>query len=371
MSYSRIVLTEDINLSWAYPFTGGFIASEINDVVADIVDHTISLPNSKLVPLGTTLLFNNVGSVAFTLLDYDKAPVPVYQDILPGEIRQIYLTNSDTEAGTWRIIPYGGGVAAINRIDFQSPTNTVVISPTSVVSPSGNLSFDVSESLQNLNSLTNNTNLGFAVITKSDPLEWRTSWVIGGENITVDDIEGVTGATTVNLNSELSAITSLAVGDFVVTGNTITTSVTDGNLLINSQGTGNVSINNVLVDGDSNVSNINNLAVTGSITSPAVASAQCFFFDNNTPTNNIIVQNSYNVASVTGSNGLYVITFDTAFLDGNYTVLLSLSRGDESVAPFTAFVRSRSSESVIIYTVDTLGNLLPALDGVSLVVFNN
>jgi len=127
----------------------------------------------------------------------------------------------------------------------------------------------------------------------------------------------------------------------------------------------------VNIDTLSNITNVNNLTVSGSITSPAVASAQCFFFDNNNVTNNITLQSNYNIASVTGGNGAYVVTFGVPFPDGNYTVLLSLCRGTETIAPFTAFFRSRSAESVIIYTVDTLGNLVTAADGVSVVVFGN
>jgi len=62
----------------------------------------------------------------------------------------------------------------------------------------------------------------------------------------------------------------------------------------------------VNIDTLSNITNVNNLTVSGSITSPAVASAQCFFFDNNNLVDNITVQSNYNIASVTGGNGAYM-----------------------------------------------------------------
>jgi hypothetical protein len=52
-------------------------------------------------------------------------------------------------------------------------------------------------------------------------------------------------------------------------------------------------------------------------------------------------------------------------------VLLSLARGTETIAPFQVFFRSKTATQVLVYTVDTLGNLLPALDGVSVAIFNN
>jgi hypothetical protein len=370
MSYSLINLTSDISLSWAYPFTGGVVVSDINDVVASGNDFTLTLPNAKFAPLGTTILFNNVGSHEFTLLDYSHEPL-TYFTIDPGEIQQIYLTNSDTEGGIWRIIPYGGGVGAINRIDFKSPTNTVLISPASVVSPAGNLTFDVSKSLQNLDNLTNNAAAGFPVITANNPLEWKTVVLVGGTNVNIDNRDGVFDAPIINLNSAISGLTALNVGSFALSGTTLTTSETDGSLALSSNGKGHLGLNGVNIDTLSNITNVNNLTVSGSITSPAVASAQCFFFDNNNVTNNITLQSNYNIASVTGGNGAYVVTFTIPFPDGNYTVLLSLCRGTETIAPFTAFFRSRSAESMIIYTVDTLGNLVTAADGVSVVIFGN
>ncbi len=113
------------------------------------------------------------------------------------------------------------------------------------------------------------------------------------------------------------------------------------------------------------------MSVPGKIINPATAKAYCFFYDNNAPTNNIQTESSFNIASVSGAQGSYVITFATPFPDGNYLVLPTLARGTEVIAPFQVFFRSRSTTEVIIFTVDTLGNLLPALDGISVVVFGS
>ena len=49
--------------------------------------------------------------------------------------------------------------------------------------------------------------------------------------------------------------------------------------------------NQVGVDPSGNLRGVNTLQVTGAITNPAVAKAQCFFFDNNAATNNITIEN--------------------------------------------------------------------------------
>jgi hypothetical protein len=114
MSYSFINLTSDVTLSLAYPFTGGVVVSDINDIISDNDLRTMTLPSSKLVPVGTSLLFNNIGFHDFTLLD--NSSVPIGNIILPSEIRQIYLTDTSTDASIWRMIPFGEGSSAISVI---------------------------------------------------------------------------------------------------------------------------------------------------------------------------------------------------------------------------------------------------------------
>ena len=75
MSYSLINLTSDVTLSWPYPFTGGVVVSDINDIISDNDLRTVTLPSSKLVPVGTSLLFNNVGASDFALLDNSGSPI--------------------------------------------------------------------------------------------------------------------------------------------------------------------------------------------------------------------------------------------------------------------------------------------------------
>ena len=113
------------------------------------------------------------------------------------------------------------------------------------------------------------------------------------------------------------------------------------------------------------------MSVPWKIINPATAKAYAFFYYNNVPTNNIQIESSFNIASVRGAQGSYVITFATPFPDGNYAVLTALSGGTEVIAPFQVFFRSRSATEVFVFATDTLCNLLPVLGGVSVVVFGS
>lgn len=390
MSYSRISLTSDITLSWAYPFTGGTVVSDINDVESDDDSRTLTLPSSKLVPVGTSLLFNNVGFHDFTLLD--NSGNPIGNIILPSEIRQIYLIDTSTDAGIWRMIPFGEGSSPISAIsmDTSNSGDSIKIIPGTITSPGGNFDFTLSSSLQDLNRLTTITSptitsSGFVVYTQKDlndpdSLTWKTVSLMEGENININNGNGLIEAPRINLNPTIS-VTALNVGSFVFNGTTLTTSEANGSLTLSSNGTGLLELNKVKIDTTSNITNVNDLTVSGSIFSPAVARAQCLFVDDGTTQpDNITVfgkdnkgNKGYNIASVTGGNGSYTVHFPdpSPFLDGNYTVLLSLKRGTEAIAPFTAFFQNPQTSCVKIYTVDTLGNLVTAGDGVSVVVFAN
>ena len=139
MSYSLINLTSDVTLSWPYPFTGGVVVSNKNNIISDNDLRTMTLPSSKLVTVGTSLLFNNVGFHDFTLLDNSGAPIG--NIILPSEIREIYLTDTSTDAGIWCMIPFGEGSSAISVISATSSNNSINITPGTITAPSGNFDF--------------------------------------------------------------------------------------------------------------------------------------------------------------------------------------------------------------------------------------
>jgi hypothetical protein len=239
------------------------------------------------------------------------------------------------------------------------------ITNSTVTPPTGNIIFKVADSLNNLNNLATQVQNGFLVITGNTPLSFVTRKIGGGTNINVQSGDGETNDVIINLADSLVGLSSINVGNLLISVNTITTASGSEDINLATVDDGVINLNSTQID------NVGNMTIPGKIINPATAKAYCFFYDNNAPSNNIQIESSFNIASVSGANGSYVITFATPFPDGNYLVLPALARGTEVIAPFQVFFRSRSATEFIIFTTDTLGNLLPVLDGVSVVVFGN
>ena len=363
MSYSKITLNSDIKLSWSYPRTEGEIVSDINDVISEDDAYTITLPPANTTETGTSLLFNNIGSYDFTILSNDGEPIGTV--MIPGEVRQIYITENLTAGGVWGVIPFGGGTSGIITFSAETLNNSLNITNSTITPPSGNIKFAVSDSLNNLNNLTTQVQNGFLVITGNTPLSYVTRKIGGGTNINVQSGEGETNDVIISLADSLVGLSSINVGNLLISVNTITTASGDQDINLATVDDGVINLNSTQID------SIGNMTIPGKIINPATAKAYAFFYDNNAPSNNIQIESSFNIASVSGAQGSYVITFATPFPDSNYAVLTALSRGGEVIAPFQVFFRSRSASEVIIFTTDTLGNLLPVLDGVSVVIFSS
>jgi hypothetical protein len=363
MSYSKITLNSDIKLSWSYPRTEGEIASDINDVISENDAYTITLPPANTTETSTSLLFNNIGSYDFTILSNDGEPIGTV--MIPGEVRQIYITENLTAGGVWNVIPFGGGTSGIITFSAETLNKSLNITNSTITPPSGNIKFAISDSLNNLNNLTTQVQNGFLVITGNTPLSFVTRKIGGGTNIELQSGDGETNDVIINLADSLAGLSSINVGNLLISVNTITTASGDQDINLATVDEGVINLNSTQID------SIGNMRIPGKIINPATAKAYCFFYDNNAPSNNIQMESSFNIASVSGAQGSYIITFATPFPDSNYAVLTALSRGAEVIAPFQVFFRSRSASEVIIFTTDTLGNLLPVLDGVSVVIFSS
>ena len=108
VSYSRITLTNDLQLTW--PING----SVTDDAAARIMEvSTLSTANELWMPpanqasVGQDALIRNVGSVTLTVKDYLGLNTIV--TVAAGQAQYIYITTNATTAGTWGIIAYGIG----------------------------------------------------------------------------------------------------------------------------------------------------------------------------------------------------------------------------------------------------------------------
>lgn len=125
VSYLPLTLTADVTLSWPLESDGGSTpASRVIDVTANGA-YVVNLPDATLTAAGQTILFNSLtASVAsFTVKDAGGGTIAV---IAPGEVWQLYLADTSTAAGTWRVFRYGASTATVQPSQIAGYGMTVI-----------------------------------------------------------------------------------------------------------------------------------------------------------------------------------------------------------------------------------------------------
>ena len=108
VSYSRITLTTDLQLTW--PINGSVTddaAARIMEVSTNSTANELWMPPANQASVGQDALIRNVGAVTLTVKNYSGAGTIV--TVAAGEAQYIYITTNATTAGTWGIIAYGIG----------------------------------------------------------------------------------------------------------------------------------------------------------------------------------------------------------------------------------------------------------------------
>lgn len=367
MSYQKIILDTNITLSWDFPLIPNTtVIQDFNDIESNNDARTITLPNALNRPQGIGYKFTNVGFNDFVILDSTGSPIQ--NAISPGQIFEIFLSDNTTEAGVWRTIAYGGGVVGINALSFESKNTSLSIAPSSVTPPAANLVFEVSESLNNLNKLSNTIGKGLLVIKDTNPLQYSIASIQNTDlNVTITNGDGVLANPTINLAQDINNISSIKIANSKLANNSIVVDSTNDFSILTSNAS--VKINEVTF-APNEVSGVT-LLIADNVKAKNTAKASVVFFDNNLETNNIIIENSFNVASVSGAQGVYTVTFTESFLDALYGVNITLSRSSATTNPIIATYRNRTTTSVIIQTSDLAGNFYPCLDGISVEIFKS
>ena len=108
VSYSRIILTTDLQLTWPINgTTADDAAARIMEVSTTTTANELWMPPANQGSVGQDALIRNVGAVSVTVKDYTGANTIV--TVAAGEAQYIYITTNATTAGTWGIIAYGIG----------------------------------------------------------------------------------------------------------------------------------------------------------------------------------------------------------------------------------------------------------------------
>lgn len=358
-SYQLINLTGDISLSWPFSFQGGAVVADINNINPTSSGFKIAMPNATLASSGQNIIFNNISAFSFQIVAFDNTTSIV--TIAAGQIYYLYLSNSSTTNGSWIPIPFGGGSSNINSVTAQSSDSSITITGSPLSPPGGTINFKLPTSIQNLNTLAD---VGFPVVKSTSPLTWTARDILGGSNISVSNASGVADDPIISLNPVVTNLSSVEVGDLTLSGSVITTDIVNGGVQLSSAGTGKVQINGLSIDTSANITGVNNLTVGGTFNNPRTPKVLFTFTDTLTPgpSHIIVTQDSSNVSTITGSGGIYTITFTTALSSTNYGVFFGLgSTGGSSPLVTHAFWTLKTVNAVTIAVVDASGVLVTAV----------
>lgn len=367
VSGQKIDLTADIVLSWPLSLTTDFVVAGFNQVYPDQSGHTITLPDATLADQWTDVLFSNPSIYTYDVLDNESN---VILTVAAGQTVDLKLSDNSTAAGVWEIYPFTGGYSGLVAFQVTSSDSSINIDDGDVTPPGGIIDFTLPTSLSNLNKVDT---VGFPVILDSDPLTWTTRELIAGENIAITYPDGIDGDPVINLSSSPTALSSISVGDFTITGSVLDCNATNGDLSFSTNGTGKLNFNGVLVDTDNNISQVKNLTVTGNFNNPLTPTAWATFTDIIVGlSNDITVQSQANISSITGSNGSYRLNFIIPQPDINYGILITLGTSGGST-PFVShgFWTVRETDYVVISIVDASGELVESAPyGVTVVIMS-
>jgi hypothetical protein len=132
VSYASVLLDNPVTIfSWPVETSAGVnVIAKIMDVTSGFNNYNLYLPPANEVSVGETILFNNVGSYNFLVMDGLGNQILSAE---PGQTWQIYLTDNTTVDGVWRVFQYG---AAVSTVNAASLAGTGIIALGSLLSQS-------------------------------------------------------------------------------------------------------------------------------------------------------------------------------------------------------------------------------------------
>lgn len=111
VGYESLSIATDTLLEWPINGNDNLVVANIIDVTATAANLKLYLPAATQVSVGQSVLINNVGGTAFTVVKSDGSTII---SITSGISKYIYLTNNSTPAGTWVSVTFGAGTSAAN-----------------------------------------------------------------------------------------------------------------------------------------------------------------------------------------------------------------------------------------------------------------
>jgi hypothetical protein len=111
VSYELITLTADLELEWPINGNNSTAVANIIEVDATVASLKIYLPPATQVSVGQSILFKNIGSNTFTVVDISGNTIIT---IASGISEYIYITDNSTINGTYSTVTFGAGTSSAN-----------------------------------------------------------------------------------------------------------------------------------------------------------------------------------------------------------------------------------------------------------------
>jgi len=111
VSYELITLTADLELEWPINGNNSTAVANIIEVNATVASLKIYLPPATQVSVGQSILFKNIGSNSFTVVNVSGATIIT---IASGISEYIYITGNSTINGTYSTVTFGAGTSSAN-----------------------------------------------------------------------------------------------------------------------------------------------------------------------------------------------------------------------------------------------------------------
>lgn len=328
--YNNIILSSNLTLSFSTDFGSNpnpTILASINDVSPTTGGLVLTLPDARLTSVGFSFSINNKTGIPFTLNANNGSLVT---SIAGPSFNTLYLTNNQTQAGSWTLVPFSGTSAVTSVAVNTSGTSGNIITSGSPITSAGTISLTLGDDLAGLTSLGNN--VGIAVRTASNGT-WATTSLLGTANqIAIANANGVAGQPTISLVQALSNLTSISLNaggnlDIGVNPNKISANNANGGITLQSLGTGNILLQTIsgLVEVNANLE---------------VLSSQSLILQDLPPSNTISLRaagvvSSYTIIPPTGP-GLTNQIMEIGSVVGSTMNMIWTSPGSGTVTAITA-----------------------------------
>lgn len=140
VGYEALTISADTFLQWPINGNNTNVVANIIDTTATVANLNVYLAPATEVSTGQTVLFRNIGSNSFTVVDNGGNTIVT---IASGVAEYIYLTDNNTVNGVWESVTLGAGTSAANAATLAGyglkAVNTTLNTITPVVTFSSSL----------------------------------------------------------------------------------------------------------------------------------------------------------------------------------------------------------------------------------------